>query len=77
DIRWFTTGDFSVHYVEEHEDVERWECRWDRDRHPNTHNTRLRFHKPPTATEITDLELPLLDIYFTVFTAVEQRIETL
>jgi len=78
DIRWFTTGDFSVPYVEEHEDVERWECRWYR--HPNTHNTRLHFHKPPTATEITDLELPSLhplDIYFTVLTAVEQRIETL
>lgn len=29
--------DFSVHYVEEHEDGGRWECRWDR--HPNTHNT--------------------------------------
>jgi hypothetical protein len=80
DIRWFTTGDFSVHYVEEHEDVERWECRWDRDRDPDTHDTRLHLHKPPTATEITDLELPSLhplDVYFTVFTTVEQRIETL
>jgi len=78
DIRWFTTGDFSVHYVEDHEDGERWECRWDR--HPNTHNTRLHFHKPPTATKITDLELPSLhplEVYSTVLTAIEQRVETL
>jgi hypothetical protein len=71
DIRWFTTGDFSVHYVEEHEDVERWECRWDR--HPNTHNTRLRFQKSPTSNS----RHPIHSIYFIVLTAVEQRIETL
>ena len=58
DVRWFTTGDFSVHYVEEHEDEELWERRWDR--HPNTHNTRLHFYKPPSATEVTDLKLPSL-----------------
>ncbi|MFC7213520.1 hypothetical protein ACFQO4_05410 [Saliphagus sp. GCM10025334] len=78
DIRWFTTGDFSVHYVEEHEAGERWECRWDW--HPNTHNTRLHFHEPPSATEITNLELPSLhplEVYSTVLTAIEQRIETL
>ena len=78
DIRWFTTGDFSIHYVEEHEDGEHWECRWDR--HPNTHNTRLHFHKPPSATEITDLELPSihpLEVHSTVLKAIGQRIETL
>ncbi|WP_135820876.1 hypothetical protein [Halostella litorea] len=78
DIRWFTTGDFSVHYVEEHESGERWECRWDR--HPNTHNTRLHFHEPPSTTETTDLELLSLhplEVYSTVCTAIEQRIETL
>jgi len=78
DIRWFTTGDFSVHYVEEHADEEPWECRWDR--HPNTHNTRLHFHEPPSTTEITDLELPSfhpLDVYSTVLAAIDQRIETL
>jgi hypothetical protein len=78
DIRWFTTGDFSVHYVEEHADGEPWECRWDR--HPNAHNTRLHFHEPPSATEITDLELTSfhpLDVYSTVLAAVEQRIEVL
>ncbi len=78
DIRWFTTGDFSLHYIEVHKDEKRWECRWDR--HPNTHNSRLHFHKPPSATEITDLEfwsLHPLEVYSTVLTAIEQRIETL
>jgi hypothetical protein len=75
DIRWFTTGDFSLHYIEAHEDGERWECRWDR--HPNTHTTRLHFHEPPSATDITALELPSLhplEVYSTVLTAIEQRI---
>jgi hypothetical protein len=78
DFRWFVTGDFSVHYIEEHADDDRWECRWDR--HPNTHTTRLHFHQPPAATGITDLDLPSLhplDVYATVLTAVERRIETL
>lgn len=78
DIRWFTTGDFSIHYVEEHDQADQWECRWDR--HPNTHNARLHFHQPPTATEITDLELSSLhplEVYSTVFTAIEQRLESL
>ncbi len=44
DIRWFTTGDFSLHYIENWLDEDSWECRWDR--HPNTHNTRLHFHEP-------------------------------
>ncbi|MCL9813310.1 hypothetical protein [Natranaeroarchaeum aerophilus] len=78
DIRWFTTGDFSIHYVEVHEDGTRWECRWDR--HPNTHNTRLHFHEPPSAVEVADLDLPSLhplDVYSTVLAAIEDRIETL
>lgn len=78
DIRWFTTGDFSVHYLEDHDTGNHWECRWDR--HPNTHNTRLHFHEPPAATEITDLELPSLhplEVYSTVLTAIEQRLESL
>ena len=78
DVRWFTTDDFSVHYVEEHEDGERWECRWNR--HPNTHNTRLHFHEPLSATELSDLDLPSLhplEVYSTVLTAIDQRIESL
>ena len=78
DIRWFTTGDFSFHYVETHEDDSRWECRWDR--HPNPHNARLHFHQPPTAVEATDLSLPSrhpLDVYSTVLDAIEGRIQSL
>lgn len=78
DIRWFSTGDFSFHYVEEHDDGALWECRWDR--HPNTHNTRLHFHTPPSATDVTDLEFSSthpLEVYSTVFTAIAQRLETL
>lgn len=76
DIRWFTTADFSFHYVESGTDSERWECRWDR--HPNSHNARLHFHRPPSGTETTDLELSLvhpLDVLATVLAAVENRIE--
>lgn len=75
DVRWFTTGDFSFHYVETRSDDTRWECRWDR--HPNTHNTRVHFHKPPDSDEVTDLSLPSqhpLDVYSTVLDAVEQRL---
>ncbi|WP_254824846.1 hypothetical protein [Haloglomus halophilum] len=78
DIRWFTTGDFSIHYIEEHEDGTRWECRWDR--HPNPHNSRVHFHEPPSATKIADLEFSSvhpLEVYSTVLTAIEHRIETL
>ena len=78
DIRWFTTGDFSFHYVETYEGDSRWECRWDC--HPNPHNARLHFHEPPTAVEATDLSLSSrhpLDVYSTVLDAIEGRIQTL
>ena len=78
DIRWFTTGDFSLHYVEDHDDGPHWECRWDR--HPNAHNARLHFHEPPSATAVVDLELPSrhpLDVYSSVLTAIERRLERL
>ncbi|WP_082256443.1 hypothetical protein [Haloferax sp. ATB1] len=78
DIRWFTTGDFSIHYVEAHDDGSQWECRWDQ--HPNTHNARVHFHQPPDAAEVTGLSLSSLhplEVYSTVLTAVDQRLETL
>ncbi len=77
DVRWFTTGDFSIHYIEEH-DESRWECRWDR--HPNGHNARLHFHQPPDGAEITNFSLSSLhplELYSTVLDATEARIETL
>ena len=77
DVRWFTTDDFSYHYVEERDDSQ-WECRWDR--HPNVHNSRLHFHQPPTAEKITNLSLPSLhplEVSSMVFTAIEQRLAVL
>ncbi|GAA0715715.1 hypothetical protein J2744_001899 [Halorubrum trapanicum] len=77
DVRWFTTGDFSVHYVEDRGD-DRWECRWDR--HPNAHDSRLHFHEPPTGDEISALDPPSLhplEVYSTVFEAIERRVESL
>lgn len=78
EIRWFTTGDFSFQYLETGDTDHRWECRWDQ--HPNSHNTRLHVHQPPTGTEISDLHMESthpLSVYSTVFTAIEQRIEQL
>ncbi len=75
DIRWFTTGDFSIHYIETHDD-EHWECRWDR--HPNSHNDRLHFHQPPDGNDIVDISLESvhpIDVLSTVLAAIEQRIE--
>jgi hypothetical protein len=47
DIRWYTNGDYSFHYVETHGDGDRWQCRWDQ--HPNPHTSRTHFHPPPDA----------------------------
>ena len=75
DIRWFTSGDFSLHYVETMA-ADRWECRWDR--HPNPHNARLHFHQPPDGDDIVDLtwsSLHPIDVLSTVIAAIEQRID--
>jgi len=77
DVRWFTTDDFSIHYLERRGD-DQWECRWNR--HPNTHNTRVHFHEPPTGAAVSNLDLSSLhplDIYATVLESIEQRIEGL
>ncbi|SEH17069.1 hypothetical protein SAMN04487967_2958 [Natronorubrum sediminis] len=76
DCRWFTTGDFSFHYVESMASDVRWECRWDR--HPNAHDDRLHFHQPPAGNDTTGLELPSLhprDVLSVVLAAVETRVE--
>ena len=76
DIRWYTSGDFSIHYLETTAaDDQDWECRWDR--HPNPHSTRLHFHQPPNGDETEDLSLSSLhplDVVSTVLAVVEQRI---
>ena len=75
DIRWFVSGDFSLHYIETMAD-DRWECRWDR--HPNPHTARLHFHQPPQGDEIVDLtwsSLHPIDVLSMVIAAIEQRID--
>ncbi|WP_254863701.1 hypothetical protein [Halovivax gelatinilyticus] len=75
DVRWFESGDFSFHYLETRTD-ERWECRWDR--HPNAHNSRLHFHRPPNADEVRDLacqSIHPIDVASTVLAAIDERIE--
>ena len=75
DIRWFASGDFSLHYIETM-DVDRWKCRWDR--HTNPHNARLHFHQPPDGDDIINLtwtSLHPIDVLSTVIAAIEQRID--
>ena len=74
DIRWFASGDFSLHYIETMAD-DRWECRWNR--HPNPHNARLHFHQPPEGDDIVDLtwsSLHPINVLSMVIAAIEQRI---
>ena len=75
-IRWFETDDFSVHYSEQSQTGESWECRWDR--HPNDHNAREHFHPPPDApTPGEDEDYPdeWRDVLPTVLTRLDDRIE--
>lgn len=75
-IRWFETDDFSIHYTEQYQTSNSWECRWDR--HPNDHNTREHFHPPPdAATPGDDAEYPpeWRDVLATVLARLDERIE--
>ena len=75
-IRWFETDDFSIHYAEQYQTSNSWECRWDR--HPNDHNTREHFHPPPdAATPGEDDEYPpeWRDVLATVLARLDERIE--
>jgi len=47
EIRGYTNGDYTFHYVETHTASDIWQCRWDR--HQNPHTTRTHFHPPPAA----------------------------
>ncbi|MBP1923239.1 hypothetical protein J2751_002278 [Halorubrum alkaliphilum] len=75
-IRWFETDDFSIHYSEQYQTNNSWECRWDR--HPNDHNTREHFHPPPDAsTPGDDAEYPpeWRDVLASVLSRLDERIE--
>ncbi len=75
-IRWFETDDFSIHYSEQYQTNNEWECRWDR--HPNDHNTREHFHPPPDAlTPGDDADYPddWRDVLANVLTDLDDRIK--
>lgn len=76
DIRWHIGGDFSIQYVEHHEDVETWEIRWDR--HPEAVG-RSHVHPPPDAGDPTATDLPrdYRELLAHVQTYVTERIESL
>ena len=46
DIRWYTSGDFELHYRENWTDDRGWQRRWDR--HPQD-GPRTHYHPPPDA----------------------------
>ncbi|MDB2247403.1 hypothetical protein [Halorubrum ezzemoulense] len=76
-IRWFETDDFSIHYSEQYQTGNEWECRWDC--HPNDHNTRKHFHQPPDAStpgEDADYSDDWRDVLTTVLTDLDDRINT-
>jgi len=76
-VRWYTSGDFSIHYRETRPGDD-WECRWDR--HPNPHNHREHFHPPPgAATPGEDGSWPddYREVIRLVLHEIEARIEQL
>lgn len=80
DIRWFVTGDYSFHYLEERDgerETDRYQCRWDR--HPKTTAPRTHIHPPPDAgnAEPSSLAPHHLDVLFTVLDWVSERVEQL
>ena len=76
DVRWFTTDDYSLHYVEMRDNGS-YQCRWDR--HPKPDVSRTHFHPPPDAgtAEGSSLSLHHLDVLFTVLDWVSERVEQL
>ena len=74
-IRWFETDDFSIHYSEQYQTGNEWECRWDC--HPNDHNTREHFHQPPDAStpgEDADYSDDWRNVLTTILTDLDDRI---
>lgn len=78
DARWFVTGDYSFHYLEDRKgEASRYQCRWDR--HPKTTTPRTHFHPPPDAggAEPSSLDSHYLDVLFTVLDWGSERVEQL
>jgi hypothetical protein len=76
DVRWFTTDDYSFHYVESRGD-DQYHCRWDR--HPESDAPRTHFHPPPDAgaAEESPLNAHFLNVLFTVLDWTSERVERL
>lgn len=77
DVRWFEGGDYTIHYVESHDDAE-WQCRWDR--HPKPGSPTSHFHPPPDAApEVEPSPIDAthhLGVLFAVLDRVSDRLET-
>lgn len=67
DIRWYTSGDFEIHY-QEHWTDDTWQRRWDR--HPRN-GSRTHYHPPPDAGRPTSLSSPTN--YHDVMQVVEEK----
>ena len=78
DVRWFESGDYTVHYVETR-DNDIWQCRWDR--YPKLGGSRPHFHPPPDAAsdaEPSTLQATYhLGVLFGIFDWITERIEQL
>jgi len=78
DVRWFEGGDYTVHYLEMHDD-DTWQCRWDR--HPKPGEPKAHFHPPLDSdadVETSDLEATHhLGVLFAALDWITERIETL
>jgi len=75
-IEWFVTDDFNVHYSEQYESGDLWECRWDR--HPNSHNERGHFHPPPDAAtpgENMEFATDWRDVLSRVIQVLDERVQ--
>lgn len=55
DLRWYTSGDFEIHYQENWTDDREWKRRWDR--HPRN-GSRTHYHPPPDAGQPQPATLP-------------------
>ena len=78
--RWYTNGDYRIHYREEWIDEIGWKCRWDR--HPHTHGTpRLHFQEPPEGNgePVSDPigETPPMKMFSRTMASIHKRIVTL
>ena len=77
DCRWFTTNDYSFHYLENDEtEDEPYQCRWDR--HPKTSAPRTHFQLPDAGdAQPSSVDSHHLEVLFTVLDWVSERVERL